>query len=1164
MSQEYENGVLKAILERAVNRRRFLAGAGATAAAVGSPLLLSKVAEAANTTSAAPLDVTLPPPITFPGNGIGASFGSYTAPSTPYYYTFNADVFDRSYFPGQIAELKLSFTNAGGPPPAPWTGTDVGDDSGGGVLYAKGQFTVKANGTDIWTGPDGFFYVNQPISGDVTIIARVVSLSGNDGWTKSGVMLRESFDANSPYFNVLVTLGYGARVELRDSSNGTQDNGGPSSSLNVPYWVKLVRSGTTVTGYSSPDGTNWTQIASYTSPIASTAYIGLIACGHGAGQATAVYDNVSVNGVPTQGDAGNSALTVSGNIVAAFSTEAVGDNNGGVQLVPLAVTKTISIPPIVVDPGATADFKFTYDFSDPNTPRGIYALFANLQDSINPGKTTQIWLGNLGVLYPPAVGFKKNSYFMGDTRSNDLVSMEVEAKSLQKVGIKWIRNGSGWDQQEPTQGTYDWSYGDGMVDLFTRHEMYLLWLTNGSPDWARDGVTYNIRNGWNAPDNAVPDDHIPDWQHYWSDFAHHYQNSNIQAINMWNEPWEGGGISGWGGTGQTYRHMIKAVYDAVKPVNPNWPIGGDDSDDNINDILFAVPDWQGLFDLGTQHGVGAAGYYVQRLVPFEIWNTESWYIAQSAMLVQHIMFTLAGGRKKVNSIVLGNLFSNAGDAGGYYGYSPSNPIQFSPQPSAITFSNLTHLLEDTTFLGEPNPGQLPFTFLFQRNNGGYVGVMFGFVVTNQPQDFSVPQWQIKGAGKMRIPDGAGLLTVLDTYGNPYPREKDGSYILPFDTTPIFMTAKTLATLHRAASEVKVLSTNTPVIIEVKDIVRALEQKPQLKVKIKNPLRQHQTGSVQVTLPSGWSADKTTFTFTDLDPEGEKEYTLNLSKATYSDTNKYPITVKVVTPLGTQTWSENIEVHVIAYGTPNIGQASAQDEWKRLGVHPILIGNLTDRAYAWVGLSYDDKNLYFVATVNSPNLNPPVDQTGTWYTLIPPGYGYADGPHWPFDGDNLQLAINAYDNVEDYLYPKSDPYHYRYPSRETDYLFGFYWPTGTNGQVWRYRIPGFPFRHRYPFDTPELLKQSVDPDIKLTVTQSAATNGNNWYTYWATIPLTLLSKLDTTPGTVTKLAIKHSNSNAGDIYSNQDRSVSRHEVQTFQPYWGGGHSVDTQWGFGQKP
>src|SRR5579883_2010036 len=82
MSQEYENGVLKAILERAVNRRRFLAGAGATAAAVGSPLLLSKVAEAANSTSAAPLDATLPPPITFPGNGIGASFGSYTPPTT--------------------------------------------------------------------------------------------------------------------------------------------------------------------------------------------------------------------------------------------------------------------------------------------------------------------------------------------------------------------------------------------------------------------------------------------------------------------------------------------------------------------------------------------------------------------------------------------------------------------------------------------------------------------------------------------------------------------------------------------------------------------------------------------------------------------------------------------------------------------------------------------------------------------------------------------------------------------------------------------------------------------------------------------------------------------------------------------------------------------------
>ncbi len=56
----------------------------------------------------------------------------------------------------------------------------------------------------------------------------------------------------------------------------------------------------------------------------------------------------------------------------------------------------------------------------------------------------------------------------------------------------------------------------------------------------------------------------------------HYKGSTIKAINVWNEPWEGGGISGWGGTGQTYRHMIKGVYDAVKSVDPSMLVGGDE------------------------------------------------------------------------------------------------------------------------------------------------------------------------------------------------------------------------------------------------------------------------------------------------------------------------------------------------------------------------------------------------------------------------------------------------------------------------------------------------------------------------------------------------------------------------------------------------------------
>lgn len=1174
MSQQYSDGdmgecqllagkvnssVRKFLIEQRVSRRNFLLSSGAALASAPLMLSLSGIARAAG--SAAASTPSLPAPVIFPGNGIGAQFNSYGAPPTPYGFNFSADVFDRCYFPGQKAQLKLTFSNAGGPPPAPWTGQDIGAvGNAGSVLYAKGQFTVKGSGADIWTPPDQFYYVFQPCSGDIEVIAHVASFQGSDGGAKAGIMLRQSLDPSADFADVFVTPAFGPRVEIRDKQNGQTGVNGPS--ITAPYWVKLQRTGSTITGSISPDGKTWTVIQTYTTSIASAAYIGLLVCGHTGGLATAVYDQVSINGVPVTATGSSADITVNGDVIIAFSTEVLADTNGGVQLTPVEVTRTIPIPATVVPAGGTASIQFGFDASDPATRKGVYAIFANIRDSTNPTATTSLWLGNIAVIYPPTPGFKEHSPFMGDTSSNDFVSMDIEATTMQKLGVKWCRNGIGWDQMEATKGTIDFTNSDTMVNLFKKHELYMLWLGGSSPDWARDGVTYPVRTGSGSPDLAIPDDHLADWTNYWHAFAQHYTGSTVRAINVWNEPWEGGGISGWGGTSATYRKMIKGVYQGVKSVDPSILVGGCDSDDNINDVLLPDPDWQHSFDLATQHGGGVSGDYIQRLVPYPVWNTESWYFAQSAPLIQHMMFLHTSQRKKMNTLVLGNFFSGVTDAGNSYSYDPGNPVQFSPQPSSVSYSTLTHLLEDLEFQQELDPGHVPYTFLFKGQQHS-VAVLFGFV---SPSNSRVPEWQITGAGKMRLPDPWQTLTALDVYGNPYQREADGSYLLPFDLSPIYVIDSSYDRLQRSVGQVRVEQTNTPVRIVLDDLVQPLEEKPELAITIINPLRQRLSGTVQVALPAGWNANKTSFSFHELLPGEKVKFSPRLLQASYNDTNQYPITVTVTTTPGTMVWKENIEVHVIPFGTPQIqATTTAQSEWTRLGIHPITIGSVTpptpqtNWAYCQVGLSYDARNLYFIAAVNSPNINPSIDANSQWYTLIPPGYGYADGPHWPFDGDNVQLGINCFDNATDYLYPKDNPLHYRYPSRETDYLFGFYWPTGTNGQVWRYRLPGFPWRHRYPFTPFQYMQQVVDPDVKLTVSH----NGN-WYTYWAAVPLSLLTKLRVDPHSVIKLAVKHSNSNVGDVFSSQNRSSSRRDEQAFQPFWAGAYSIDTLWGFGRKP
>ena len=113
-------------------------------------------------------------------------------------------------------------------------------------------------GADIQGTADAFRFVYVPVTGDCTIIARVVSVQNIDPWSKAGVMIRQSLDAGAANAFVAVTPGNGVTWQYRSSAGGgTSWNN--TGSLNAPYWVKLVRSGSTFTGYRSPDGANWTQ-----------------------------------------------------------------------------------------------------------------------------------------------------------------------------------------------------------------------------------------------------------------------------------------------------------------------------------------------------------------------------------------------------------------------------------------------------------------------------------------------------------------------------------------------------------------------------------------------------------------------------------------------------------------------------------------------------------------------------------------------------------------------------------------------------------------------------------------------------------------------------------------------------------------------------------------
>lgn len=184
--------------------------------------------------------------------------------------------------------------------PSPWSSSDIGAVGvAGDASLSNGTFTLEGSGADIWGTADEFRYAYQPLSGDGEIIAKVESLENTNEWAKAGVMIRETLDAGSKHAIMVMTPEHGAIFQRRPTTGGSSLHNGVGG-YTAPYWVRLVRSGSTLTGYRSPDGSNWTQIGSETISMATDVYVGLAVTSHDDSTlATATFSNVSVQHKPS-------------------------------------------------------------------------------------------------------------------------------------------------------------------------------------------------------------------------------------------------------------------------------------------------------------------------------------------------------------------------------------------------------------------------------------------------------------------------------------------------------------------------------------------------------------------------------------------------------------------------------------------------------------------------------------------------------------------------------------------------------------------------------------------------------------------------------------------------------------------------------------------------
>src|SRR5208282_2175595 len=201
--------------------------------------------------------------------------------------------------------------------PSSWNDTDVGSVGvAGSASYTNNVFTVTGAGAEIYGTADAFHFLYQPLTGDGTIVARLVSLQGGVGYVAAGVMIRNALDAGAANAKTAEWPSYnGIYFDIRSAEGGSTSEPGTEAAM-APYWVKVARSGSTFSSYASLDGVNWAQVGtSQTITMGTSVYVGLaVTSGSTSATATAAFDNVSVSSASSPAPVISSVSATTGSI----------------------------------------------------------------------------------------------------------------------------------------------------------------------------------------------------------------------------------------------------------------------------------------------------------------------------------------------------------------------------------------------------------------------------------------------------------------------------------------------------------------------------------------------------------------------------------------------------------------------------------------------------------------------------------------------------------------------------------------------------------------------------------------------------------------------------------------------------------------------------------
>lgn len=461
-----------------------------------------------------------------------------------------------------------------------------------------------------------------------------------------------------------------------------------------------------------------------------------------------------------------------------------------------------------------------------------------------------------------------------------------------------------------------------------------------------------------------------------------YPRGMVNAVELWNEPWEGLSISGWGADMPRYRElytrMALGVEGARARAGVKVLIGGACSSSNTRDKLFCdgtdtFLKWLDFVSIHYQPLAADPALVPQwrnRKSPYgpvQVWDTESWVANSEDRVAAVIASMRAQGQQRTAGIYHGNVYTpivlqDRPRRGITQVWAPAAAVaacqKFIGQrafreilfknglPWIFVFDGL-HSKDDGTVVvvgdlrGVYDPDSILFRNVLGQSNRQEVNRLRTEMEKLPPADSegrkrireAIRRAMVLRDARLILPNPHGEFLTFDYYGNPLPAA-GGQIVVPLDGRGVY-----LRTNGRAGSFRRLLDALRrariegiePVEIVLHDFLAPVDRQPALRLTVTNVLNRPVRGTLSVSV-QGISLQRGTLSLS-LKPHETRRLSLRVQQASPNPMNLYPCSVRFDAGAdGSAEHHETLRANLIARRTVAV-DGNLQD-WK--GVLPQVI------------------------------------------------------------------------------------------------------------------------------------------------------------------------------------------------------------------------------------